>query len=200
MKPALLDRRVPGGQRHIGRQTIMSSKVVLEKRRPDTVISECRVRRRDASEKRGLAGLAKVLWERASGSADRLVRLDRHGFPAARTFDAIVRPAERHAPIVDCDQPAVRDGNGLHLAWGQLPATFFATRAAGVGPGLPALALAQVGGCLRYAGRDENAVATAGHDPYPSPAVHRGIRVCPQSALMFAARITRPYSSYFPRR
>src|SRR6516164_2725670 len=37
----------------------MSSKGVLEKRRPDTVILECRVRRRDASEKRGLA-VAKV--------------------------------------------------------------------------------------------------------------------------------------------
>ena len=29
------------GQRHIGRRTIMSPKVVLEKRRPDTVMSEC---------------------------------------------------------------------------------------------------------------------------------------------------------------
>src|SRR5229473_1902672 len=97
----------------------MSSKVALEKRRPDTVISECRVRRRDASEKRGLAGLRQSPWgECASGSADKLVRRDRHGFPAARTFDAIVLPAERHAPIIGCDQPAVRDCNGLHLAWG----------------------------------------------------------------------------------
>src|SRR6266481_2057591 len=77
------------------------------------------VRRRDASEKRGLAGLRQSPWgERASGSADKLARRDRHGFPAARTFDAIVLPAERHAPIIGCDQPAVRDGNGLHLAWG----------------------------------------------------------------------------------
>src|SRR5258708_6620075 len=97
----------------------MSSKVVLEKRRPDTVISECRVRRRDASKKRGLAGLRQSPWgERASGSADKLVRRDRHGFPAARTFDAIVLPEERHAPIIGCDQPALRDGDGLHPAWG----------------------------------------------------------------------------------
>src|SRR6266852_4002466 len=41
----------------------MSSKVVLEKRRPDTVISECRVRRRDASEKRGLAVSVKAFGE-----------------------------------------------------------------------------------------------------------------------------------------
>src|SRR3984893_1238355 len=70
LKPALLDRRVPGGPRHIGRRTIMSSKVGLEKRRPDTVISECRVHRREASEKRGLAGLRQSPWgERASGSS-----------------------------------------------------------------------------------------------------------------------------------
>src|ERR1700730_16632063 len=96
----------------------MSSKVVLEKRRPDTVISECRVRRGDASEKTRIGGLRQSLWgERASGSADKLVQRYRHGFPAARTFDAIVLPAERHAPIIGCDQPAVRDGNRLHLAW-----------------------------------------------------------------------------------
>jgi len=34
------------------------------------------------------------------------VRRYRHGFPAARTFDAIVLPAERHPPIIGCDQPA----------------------------------------------------------------------------------------------
>src|SRR5258707_13760304 len=51
--------------------------------------------RRDASEKRGLAGLRQSPWgECASGSADKLVRRDRHGFPAhtawARTFHTIV--------------------------------------------------------------------------------------------------------------
>src|SRR5258708_36386581 len=96
----------------------MSSKVVLEKRRPDTVISECRVRRRDASEKRGLAGLRQSPWgERASGWADKLVRRDRHGFPPARTFHTMVLPAERHAPIIGGDQPAGREGKGDHLAW-----------------------------------------------------------------------------------
>jgi Group II intron, maturase-specific domain len=62
---------------------------------------------------------AKALGESVHQQpADKLVRRDRHGFPAARSFDAIVLPAERHAPIIGCDQPAVRDGNGLHLAWG----------------------------------------------------------------------------------
>src|SRR5215831_2981098 len=97
----------------------MSSKFVLEKRCPDTVISECRVCRRDASEKEGWQVSDQSPWgECASGSADKLVRRDRHGFPAARTFHTIVLPAERHAPIIGCDQPAVRDSKGLHLAWG----------------------------------------------------------------------------------
>jgi hypothetical protein len=52
----------------------MSSKVVWEKRRPDTVISERRVRRRDESEKRGLA-VAKALGESMHQEpADKLVR------------------------------------------------------------------------------------------------------------------------------
>ena len=58
----------------------MSSKVALEKRRPGSVISKCRVRRRDASEKQGLA-TAKGLGESVHReSADKLVRRDRHGF------------------------------------------------------------------------------------------------------------------------
>jgi hypothetical protein len=31
----------------------------------------------------------------------------------AWTFDAIVLPEERHAPIIGCDQPALRDGDGV---------------------------------------------------------------------------------------
>src|SRR3984893_3896947 len=70
--------------------------------------------------------------------ADKLVRRDRHGFPAVRTFDAIVLPAERHAPIIGCDQPAVRDGNGgASGLGGQLPVIVIAARAAGIGPSLP---------------------------------------------------------------
>jgi hypothetical protein len=72
----------------------MSSKVGLEKRRPDPVISECRVHRRDASEKRGLAGLHQSPWgERASGIGGQTRARDRHGFPAART-----RPHHRPRP------------------------------------------------------------------------------------------------------
>src|SRR5262249_1187884 len=49
-----------GGQRHIGRRKIMSSKIVLEKRRREqTVTSECMVRRR---AKRYIAGLRRVTF------------------------------------------------------------------------------------------------------------------------------------------
>src|SRR5229473_2889323 len=48
--------------------------------------------------------------------ADELVRRQRHGFPAARTFDAIVLPAERHATIISRDEPAVRDGDAMGVA------------------------------------------------------------------------------------
>jgi hypothetical protein len=86
----------------------MSSKVGLEKRRPDTVISECRVHRRDASENEGWEVSAKALGESVHQEpADKLVRA------IAMVFQ---RPGP--APIIGCDQPAVRDGNGLHLAWG----------------------------------------------------------------------------------
>jgi len=40
---------------------------------------------------------------------DELVRCERHGFPAARTFDAIVLPAERHATVIGGDEPAIGD-------------------------------------------------------------------------------------------
>src|SRR5712664_2860504 len=123
LKPALLDRRVPGAEGISGVERLCHRKLSW---RRDVLILSYRnvgVCRRDASEKRGLAGLRQSPWgECASGSADKLVRRDRHGFPAhtawARTFHTIVLPAERHAPITGCDQPAVRDGKGLHLAWG----------------------------------------------------------------------------------
>ena len=47
---------------------------------------------------------------------DELVRRERHGFPAARTFDAIVLPAERHATVIGGDEPAVRDGDAMGVA------------------------------------------------------------------------------------
>ena len=48
--------------------------------------------------------------------ADELVRRKRHGFPAARTFDAIVLPAERHVTSIGGDEPAVGDGNAMRVA------------------------------------------------------------------------------------
>src|ERR1019366_5923906 len=48
--------------------------------------------------------------------ADKLVRCERHRFPAARTFDAIVLPAERHAAIISSDKPTVRDSNAMGVA------------------------------------------------------------------------------------
>jgi hypothetical protein len=45
--------------------------------------------------------------------ADELVRRERHRLPAARTFDAIVPPAERHATIISGDETAVRDGDAM---------------------------------------------------------------------------------------
>jgi hypothetical protein len=48
--------------------------------------------------------------------ADELVRRQRHRFPAAEPFDAIVLPAERHATIISGDQPAVRDGDAMGVA------------------------------------------------------------------------------------
>src|SRR5258706_15779343 len=67
LKPALLDRRVPGAKGISGVERLCHRK--LSWRRdvlmlcPDTVVSECRVRRRDASEKRGWQVSAKVLGE-----------------------------------------------------------------------------------------------------------------------------------------
>src|SRR6202162_703866 len=47
---------------------------------------------------------------------DELVRRERHGFPAARTFDAIVLPAERHATVIGGDEPAIGDGDAMGIA------------------------------------------------------------------------------------
>jgi Phage integrase family len=47
---------------------------------------------------------------------DELVRRERHGFPAARTFDAIVLPAERHATVNGGDEPAIGDGDAVGVA------------------------------------------------------------------------------------
>jgi len=46
----------------------------------------------------------------------KLVRLSVHGFPAARTFDAIVLPAERYATVIGGDEPAIGDGDAWVLA------------------------------------------------------------------------------------
>jgi hypothetical protein len=54
---------------------------------------------------------------------DELVRRERHGFPAARTFDAIVLPAERHATIIGGDEPAIGDGDPVGVSR-QLRAAF----------------------------------------------------------------------------
>ena len=47
---------------------------------------------------------------------NELVRCERHGFPAARTFDAIVLPAERHATVIGGDEPAIGDGDAVGVA------------------------------------------------------------------------------------
>jgi hypothetical protein len=94
----------------------MSSKVVLEKRCPDTVISECRVCRRDASEKRGLAGLGQSPW----GSVHQDPRINSCGAIAMVSsghdlpYDSPSSGTTRS--LIGCDQPAVRVGKGLHLA------------------------------------------------------------------------------------
>jgi len=49
-------------------------------------------------------------------AADELVRRQRHGFPAAGTFDAIVLPAKGHATIIGGDESAVRDGDAMGVA------------------------------------------------------------------------------------
>src|SRR5258707_9638702 len=108
----------------------MSSKVVLEKRRPDTVISECRIRRRDASEKRGLAVSVKALGESV------------HQDPRINSCGAIAMVFQ-----LRCDSPSsgtTRSHHRLRPAgrsrwqhiWpgGQLPVIFIAARAAGIGP------------------------------------------------------------------
>ena len=120
LKPALLDRRVPGAKGISGVERLCHRK--LSWRRDVLILSYRNVG--SVAEMRakneGWQVSAKALGESVHQDhpADKLVRRDRHGFPAVRTFDAIVLPAERHAPIIGCDQPAVRDGNGLHLAWG----------------------------------------------------------------------------------
>jgi len=53
----------------------------------------------------------------------------------------------------------------LYLAWEATSRDLFAPRAAGLGPGLPTLAAAQVVGYPGYTGRRANVAATAAHDP-----------------------------------
>ena len=47
---------------------------------------------------------------------DELVWVQGHRLPTFRAFDAIVLPVERHAAVVGCDQPPVRDGDAVCVA------------------------------------------------------------------------------------
>ena len=44
------------------------------------------------------------------------MRRERHGLPAARTFDAIILPAERHVTVIGGDEPAIGDGDAVGVA------------------------------------------------------------------------------------
>src|SRR5216684_4970985 len=49
-------------------------------------------------------------------AADELADVERHRRAAARAFGPIVLDLERDAPLVDCDQTAVRDGDAVGVA------------------------------------------------------------------------------------
>jgi hypothetical protein len=155
----------------------MSSKVVLEKRRPDTVILECRVRRRDASEKRGLAGLRQSPWgERASGTGG-LTRAARSSwFSSGQDLRCDSPSSGTTRSHHRCDQPAVRDGNGLHLAWGANSCDLYCSAG---GRNWPVTSITAVQHHTRFWGNSGHAGAimphTAGH--FPPRAGARGLTV-----------------------
>ena len=49
-------------------------------------------------------------------AADELANVERHRRISAGAFDPVVLDLERNAPLVDCDQTAVRDGDAVGVA------------------------------------------------------------------------------------
>ena len=115
MKPASLDRRVPGAKRISGVERLCHRKsawrrdVLIPSYRNAGSIAEMR------AKNEGWRVSTKAHGESAhQESADKLVRA------IAMVFQ---RPGP--APIIGRDQPAVRDGNGLHLAWRPTSCDFY---------------------------------------------------------------------------
>jgi hypothetical protein len=65
-------------------------------------------------------------------AADELADVERHRRISAGAFDPVILDLERDAPLVDCDQAAVRDGDAVRVGSGSRMAAIVAAKARNV--------------------------------------------------------------------
>ena len=64
-----------------------------------------------------MADAMEALWQDVDEeAADELVGCERHALVAVAAFDPVILPPEGDAGVIECDQPAVGDGDAVGVA------------------------------------------------------------------------------------
>ena len=64
-----------------------------------------------------MADAMEALWQDVDEeAADELAGWERHALVAVAAFDPVILPPEGDAGVIECDQPAVGDGDAVGVA------------------------------------------------------------------------------------